>query len=149
MRLAIVGTRILACPGDKQRVTVRILQVLDRSHPDVVITGGASGVDTLAEYAAIMKGYTEENGRLIVHRPARRSFHGIGGYRHRDGLIAADCTHLLRLACRKATTYGSGWTADEAERLRKEVTREWACAPISPTAAGRLPSLPSPRMPSP
>jgi len=92
-----------------------------------VISGGADGVDSIAAQAAATYGYTEADGSLVVHRPAKKRFHGAGGYRERDGLIAADCTHLLRLSCMQATTYGSGWTANEAERLGKIVVRAQVC----------------------
>lgn len=56
-----------------------------------------------------------------------KRFRGPGGYRERDEKIAQDCTHLLRLACRQATTYGSGWTADRAEQLGRIVVRDSMC----------------------
>lgn len=127
-RLAIVGTRVLACPGDTAGVAALVRAAIARLSPDVVISGGADGVDGIAERVARDIGYREEAGTLIIHRPTVKRFHGPGGYQERDALIAADCTHLLRLSCRQATTYGSGWTADEAGRLGRIVVRRQVCA---------------------
>ena len=127
VRLAVVGTRVLACSGDRHRAARRVFQAIRRLRPEVVISGGAEGVDAIAEMVAISEGYGGR--RLLIHRPTTRAFHGPGGYRERDALIAAECTHLLRIACVKAKTYGSGWTADEAERLGRTVVRVQACPP--------------------
>jgi len=127
--LAIVGTRVLGCPGDVVRAIVRIYAAIDRLEPAVIVSGGADGVDTLAEQCAIERGYTEANGRLVIFRPTVKRFHGPGGYRERDEKIARHCTHLLRLYCRRSTTYGSGWTADRAEELGAIVVRHLVCEP--------------------
>ncbi len=127
IRLAIVGTRVLDCPGDKDRTSERILKAIRKLEPDVIISGGAKGVDSLAELEAALCRYSEAKGNLIIHRPTVKRFHGEGGYRERDELIARDCTHLLRIACKQATTYGSGWTANRAEELGKVVVRWNPC----------------------
>jgi len=125
--LAIIGTRKLGCPGDVVAAIVRIYAAIDRLDPLIIVSGGADGVDTLAEQCAIERGYTEANGRLVIFRPRVRRFHGPGGFRWRDELISRHCTHLLRIACRRSTTYGSGWTADEAERNGAVVVRHYVC----------------------
>ncbi len=127
VRLAIVGTRVLACPGDQDRARTRAAAAIRRLSPAVVISGGADGTDTLAEQAAVELGYSEAAGTLRIFRPRVRRFHGPGGYRERDEQIAQACTHLLRIACRQATTYGSGWTADRAEGLGATVVRYDVC----------------------
>lgn len=127
IRLAIVGTRVLAHPQDRARAARSIEYSILVLRPDVIISGGAAGIDRIAELTAPDFGFTEENGKLIVHRPTVKRFHGPGGFRERDGVIAADCTHLLRIACRTATTYGSGWTADQAKRLGKTVADYCPC----------------------
>lgn len=125
--LAVVGTRVLACDGDQAGAAWRIDSVIKALNPDVVISGGADGVDTIAEIVASSLGYWEDNGKLVIHRPTVKRFYGAGGYRARDIVIAYQCTHLLRLACRQATTYGSGWTADYAESLGRIVRRASPC----------------------
>lgn len=133
VRLGIVGTRVLACPGDAEAVVQRVRRHLDWVRPDIVISGGADGVDSIAERVAEVAGYSEDDGTLLIFRPTVRRFHGPGGYRERDKEIAHTSTHLLRLACLKATTYGSGWTADEAERIGRKVVREQVCGMESPS----------------
>lgn len=126
-RLAIVGTRVLACDGDVGRVAERVQRAIEKLRPAVIISGGAFGVDLLAEVVAKAAGYREDAGTLLIFRPTVRRFRGPGGYRERDLRIAAECTRLLRLSCRQAKTYGSGWTADQAERMGKIVIREQVC----------------------
>lgn len=125
--LAIVGTIVLGCRGDAARAAERARLAIVRLEPAVIVSGGARGSDTIAEQVAIALGYTEANGRLVIFRPAVKRFAGPGGYRERDEKIARHCTHLLRLYCRRSTTYGSGWTADRAEELGAIVVRHLVC----------------------
>lgn len=127
IRLAIVGTRVLDCRQDREKSRLRIWGAIETLRPDVVISGGAKGIDLLAAEVAVERGYSEDVGSLIIHRPSQNKFHGPGGYLERDELIAQDCTHLLRVACIAATTYGSGWTADRAAELGKVVVRWSPC----------------------
>lgn len=128
VRLAIVGTRVLACPGDRTRAKARAAAAIRHLSPAIVMSGGADGTDRLAEEAAAELGYSEAGGTLRIFRPRVRRFRGPGGYRERDEQIARACTHLLRIACRQATTYGSGWTADRAEELGALVVRHEVCS---------------------
>lgn len=84
-------------------------------------------MDSLARTIALLFGYSEDDGTMVIYWPTAKRFHGPGGYRARDAQIAEDCSHLLRLHCRQSTTYGSGWTADEAERLGRIVVRQQVC----------------------
>jgi hypothetical protein len=127
VRLAIVGTRVLACRGDQERAKARATAAIRRLSPDVVISGGADGSDKLGQEAAAELGYSEDAGTLVILRPRVRRLHGPGGFRERDEQIAQACTHLLRIFCRGATTYGSGWTADRAEELGAVVVRYDVC----------------------
>lgn len=122
--LAVVGTRVLACPGDPQRTGQAAAFAIATLKPDVVITGAARGTDRLAAAAARWCGYAERDGTLRIFHPASYAWPDL---RDRDGLLARQCTHLLRLSCRAATTYGSGWTADEAQRLGADVHRICIC----------------------
>lgn len=121
--LAVVGTRVLGCPMDQAVAEWKTAECIRWLNPDQVVSGGAPGVDTVAERVAADLGYSEAAGSLLVIRPRIRRWAGEGGFRWRDGLIAASCTHLLCLRCVQATTYGSGWTADEADRLGATVWR--------------------------
>jgi hypothetical protein len=127
VRLAIVGTRVLAHPGDRKRAKARATAAIKKLSPNVVISGGADGSDKLGEEAAVELGYSEEDGTLVILRPRVRRLHGPGGFRERDEQIAQACTHLLRIFCWRATTYGSGWTADQAEELGAAVVDYDAC----------------------
>lgn len=126
-RLAIVGTRVLACPGDSERAAMWMRAAIMELQPEVVISGGAPGVDTLAEQAAASLGY--EDYRVVVMRARVKRFEGFGGYRERNVKIAETCTHLLQIVCRQSKTYGSGWTADHAEKLGRVVRRKVVCPP--------------------
>lgn len=132
IRLAIIGTRVLDCPGDRDRARDRADLAIARLRPDVVISGGAPGADTIGEVAARLAGYDEADGTLVIHRPKGRGWPAL---RARDRLIAADCTHLLRIHCRQATTYGSGWTADAAGRAGKVVVDHLVCPPLEAPGA--------------
>lgn len=125
--LAVVGTRVLACRGDAERAGLRIRRAITTLHPVKIVCGGAKGIDKIAENIAIDFGFSEARGTLLVHRAQIAQFWGPGGYRERDGWIARDCTHLLRIACRQATTHGSGWTADKAQTLGRVVVRDSPC----------------------
>jgi hypothetical protein len=129
VRLAIIGTRVLGCPGDRERARARADLAIRNLHPDVVISGGAEGGDQIGQEAAEAAGYSEADGTLVIFRPQVRRWAGPGGYHERDIKIAWECTHLLRLSCRQATTYGSGWTADEAGRQGKVVVWHEVCPP--------------------
>jgi hypothetical protein len=136
VRLAVVGTRVLACPGDRERAKTRAAAAIKRLSPGVVISGGADGSDRLGEEAATESGYSEDAGTLVILRPRVRRLHGPGGFRERDEQIAQACTHLLRIFCQYATTYGSGWTADRAEELGAVVVRYDACNDRNQPSAG-------------
>lgn len=126
--LAIVGTRILGCKDDYRRSKARIERALSVLHPEIFVSGGAVGIDSLAESIARDLGYNEKAGTLIVHKPTTRKFQGPGGYAERNERIAEDCTHLLRLSCFLAETYGSAWTAQKARMLNRVVVDEVICS---------------------
>jgi hypothetical protein len=127
VRLAIVGTRVLAHRGDRERAKARATAAIVKLSPGVVISGGADGSDKIGEEAAAELGYSEDDGTLVIFRPRVPRLHGPGGFRERDEQIAQACTHLLRICCCRATTYGSGWTADRAEELGAVVVDYDAC----------------------
>jgi len=136
VRLAIVGTRVLACRGDRERAKARAAAAIKRLSPGMVISGGADGSDKVGEEAATEFGYSEDAGTLVIFRPRVRRLHGAGGFRERDQQIAQACTHLLRISCQQATTYGSGWTADRADELGAVVVRYDACNDRNQPSAG-------------
>lgn len=128
MRLAIVGSTKFTDAGADLIALQIIRHKLKVFAPELVISGGAEGVDTIAADAAHAMG-------LVVHEylPLHERW-APEGYQDRNRKIATECTHLLALRNYRAKnnkwgesspygTYGSGWTADEAERLGKIVER--------------------------
>lgn len=127
MRLAIVGSTKFTDRDAYAKAWDLIGAKLTELQPDAVISGGAEGVDWLASVYAQTMGYSLEAGaakRLIIHRPNNPRW-APDGYMVRNLLIAEDCTHLLAIRCKQATTYGSGWTADRAAQMGKTVWREY------------------------
>lgn len=128
-RLAVVGSTTM--PGERARRAALLLieracrRLAERIEAPggCVLSGGAAGVDTWArEVAAHRFGWFTWNGRFVEHLPAHPRWEP-DGYKVRNLLIAADCTHLLRIYRPGSRTYGSGWTADRAEELGKVVNR--------------------------
>lgn len=114
VRLAIVGSRKWTDAGEKI-ARWAISEALDRHRPAVVISGGAAGVDTWTEEAAKARDIP-----FVAHLPERNTW---PAYKARNLVIAQDCTHLVSIRSALSTTYGSGWTADQAEKLGKTVER--------------------------
>ncbi len=116
MRLAVVGSTNINL--DQKSIATTIIKgfILEYT-PERIISGGAVGIDVLAANAADYLGtptsiYFPKNARWEPE-----------GYKERNTTIAQDCTHLLCIRTQQSTTYGSGWTADLAERLGKTVWR--------------------------
>lgn len=125
VRLAIVGSTKFSNPAAYARARQLINVKIAELRPVAVISGGAAGIDSMAEEVARQWGYHEDHAekRLIIHRPRHQRWQP-DGFKDRNLLIANDCTHLLAIRCKQSTTYGSGWTADRAEELGKTVWRE-------------------------
>lgn len=85
--------------------------------PQLVISGGAIGIDSLAENEAVLL-----NMQTRIHLPENNRWEP-NGFKERNTKIAEECTHLLCIRTQQSTTYGSGWTADLAERLGRTVWR--------------------------
>lgn len=116
MRLAIVGSTNVT--DEQLKVAKALVQgILLFYTPETVISGGASGIDTLAEDEALLM-----NLKVVIHYPLNQRWEP-HGFKERNLKIAEDCTHLLCIRTRQSTTYGSGWTADRAEELGKTVWR--------------------------
>ena len=108
-KLAIVGSASLA--GNKEAVRI-IRKVLDRWNPELVISGGAVGIDTMAI------DIDEELGLdTWVFLPKAKNW--INGYRPRNLKIANACDALIRIVSSDSKTYGSGWTRDRASEMGK------------------------------
>lgn len=131
--LAIVGSRGVP---DYQSESI-IKQVILEHQPKMIVSGGAGGVDSAAARLAREMGIT-----LVQFLPSRKTWDSpvegdpveavtpegmdiivSGGFKQRNQRIANACDCLVRIASMNTKTYGSGWTADYAEKLGKKVTR--------------------------
>lgn len=108
VKLAIVGSTSLAGREDVYRV---IHFALVHSGAELLISGGAEGVDTMAAEVATMLGIA-----VHEHLPEGR---GWRFYQPRNLKIAQECDHLVRLVAHDSKTYGSGWTRDRAKEMGK------------------------------
>lgn len=116
MRLAVVGS--VNINQEQLSFAKAVIQgVLFYYLPQLVISGGAEGIDSLAESEAILL-----NLETRIHLPKNKRWMP-DGYKDRNELIAEDCTHLLCIRTAQSTTYGSGWTADRAEKMGRTVWR--------------------------
>lgn len=118
IRLAVVGsTKFSGDIGATDKAREIIVAALEYLNPDAVISGGAVGIDTLAANVARSRGI-----ELVVHTPTFPRWQP-EGYKERNIRIAEYCTHLLAIRHSDSRTYGSGWTADYAEKIGRTVYR--------------------------
>jgi predicted Rossmann fold nucleotide-binding protein DprA/Smf involved in DNA uptake len=115
MRLAIVGSRTFLNPLWEIEATEYITRCIKWFGPELIISGGAEGIDTLAVDIA--------NAYDIPTQEFLPDIFNWSGFKKRNKKIAEACTHLLCIRCENATTNGSGWTAEYAETIGKEVHR--------------------------
>ena len=117
MRLAIVGSVQLHEHPEAYQI---VYQAFERYQPTVLISGGAIGIDTMAEKEA-----KRRDVALLIHRPKIKAWlrGSEDGFWGRNRRIAQDCDGLVRIACSWSSTYGSGWTRDQA-RLAGKWTKE-------------------------
>ena len=85
--------------------------MLEGNRPELVISGGAAGIDTMAEEVATMLGIPTR-----IFMPEGR---GWPLYKARNLKIATECDHLWRIVSARTKTYGSGWTRDRAAEMGK------------------------------
>lgn len=122
--LAIVGSAprnglpAFACRNGMVIAAWIIEFVLRDQRPDKIVSGGAEGIDTLADLGA-----RKHHIDFKALTPAVRRWAGPGGFMERNVEIVDDCDRLLRICCAESRSYGSGWTADLASRLGRPVER--------------------------
>jgi hypothetical protein len=116
--LAIVGSVASAwnTRGFDQALGV-ITGVLTVINPGLVISGDSpkGGIDGAAERLAKRMGF-----EFKPYPPKTLDWKG---YSERNLQMAQDCDILVSIRSRQSQTYGSGWTADQAKRLGKQVHR--------------------------
>jgi predicted Rossmann fold nucleotide-binding protein DprA/Smf involved in DNA uptake len=131
--LAVVGSRDVP---DYQSASL-VKQAILEHKPRLVISGGAKGVDTVGVKTARELGIATME-ILPTHKTwdqpetgepqETATEYGLvvavsGGFKQRNTHIAEICECLVRVASASTSTYGSGWTADYAERLGRRVVR--------------------------
>lgn len=118
--LGIVGSReMLQGQYDAAANLVDVILVSSAIKYDgdiTVISGGANGVDTLAEESALRLKLS-----FVKYEPTTNTWGGVGGYKERNTKIALDSNILYCIQNLRAETYGSGWTYEEALRRGKVV----------------------------
>lgn len=85
--------------------------------PDLIISGGAAGVDSWAIEVARELGVPYDFRNYLPENPRWQP----RGFKARNLKIARTCTRLLAVRSVTSRTFGSGWTAIMAEELGKSV----------------------------
>lgn len=112
MIAAVVGSRLLR---NDPRVREIIDDFIDRYEPTLLVSGGAPGVDTMAEYVARQRRLMIE----VIHADWDRLGKGAGYAR--NGEIANRADHLLAIMIPGGSS-GTKDTIDRALRQHKPVT---------------------------
>jgi predicted Rossmann fold nucleotide-binding protein DprA/Smf involved in DNA uptake len=119
VKLAIVGSQLKAWPTRDLQAKARwyIEVAFKMLKPSVLVSGGASGVDSWAEDYADAYDIEKMILRPQVDHPDWEAF------RTRNILIANQCDQLVCIRSTRSNTFGSGWTANYAEDLGRKVWR--------------------------
>jgi hypothetical protein len=96
---------------DEARARDIIRDVLRRLSPSVVVSGGCAGIDQLAANEAQAAGLW-----VVECLPLAQAW---PQFKARNNDIARFCDKLVRIHEPTSTTYGSGFTRDQAARLGK------------------------------
>lgn len=112
-KLVIVGSVNLT--DEELDNAIFVIDNAIQAHRGPVGSGKAKGIDSVAENIAQIYGC-----EFVPFPPEKPSWYW---YKKRNEAMAQWCDVLLRVATRRTRTYGSGWTADRAEELGKEVYR--------------------------
>lgn len=116
MILAIVGSTDLTL--HQRQTAKRVIRGIIGLYVGVrVISGGAAGVDDIAESVACDEGCFMQSVRPKNQRWEPE------GFKDRNMVIAHMCDVLWSIRSEQSKTYGSGWTADYAQEIGKEVHR--------------------------
>lgn len=126
--LAIVGSTRFANPNAYALALPEIVLAVEALRPAKIISGEADGMDAFAKAYAVTRGIPYQG-----FPPAHPQWEP-HGYKERNMQIAAHCTHLLAIRCQASSTYGSGFTADQAETAGRQVRR--ITVPIAGMFAG-------------
>ena len=126
MKLAIVGSQAVN-RRQAEQAWVLIEGLIRIWDPDEIWSGGATGIDSVAEAVAmsydywtgpVIDGVDPPVGWFVTCLPEVKQWDPVGrkGYRARNIEIVHGVDRLVRVAKKDGQlTYGSGWTADYAE----------------------------------
>lgn len=117
--LTIVGSQNLTLHQELEVKSLCNKEIFDHQ-PTKIYSGGAIGVDTLAIKCA---NALEIPWEEIVPTDEDMLYEGFARYKPRNMKLAAICDRLVCIRSKQSRTYGSGWTADYAEKLGKNVER--------------------------
>ncbi len=109
---AIVGSVGLAGNTDAYAAIEKYIEE-SCNGDDVIVSGGAKGVDSMAVEKA------KEYG--LAYKEFLPSQQNWAEFKKRNLLIAQECDALLRIVAKSSKTYGSGWTRDRAKEMGKTV----------------------------
>lgn len=120
-------SRILTIVGSQDLTVEQVEKVIEICHsevrsyiPEKIYSGGAKGVDRIAiDVAGIYAVRWEE----FTPTEEDLSYVGFERYKPRNMKLAAICDRLVCIRSKQSRTYGSGWTADYAEKIGKQVER--------------------------
>lgn len=113
MKLAIVGSSELNSGQMTRQAAIIIARLLTyyKTMVYLVVSGGATGIDTMAAAYADVYGIKKS-----IHLPTARDW---PAFKVRNLRIAQECDCLVRIVRRDSKTYGSGWTLDRAKEMGK------------------------------
>lgn len=120
MKIAVVGSHVLTL--EETETAAFILDAIFCRYSNgqnVLVSGGAEGIDTMAENLTVVWGWCQPS---IIHEPENPQWEP-RGYKARNLLIAKDCDILICIKAKSSITHGSIFTAREAEKWGKPVRR--------------------------
>lgn len=97
-----------------------ITNIFIDKEPNIFLSGGARGIDIHSEMI-FRKLFPRKE--VYIFRPKNFHWEGTGGFKERNLKIAQTCDELVCIRHHKSESFGSGWTAIQAEKLGKKVTR--------------------------
>lgn len=116
--LAIVGSTKFAEDKLAHAVATNfITYYVELVRPTIIVSGGAIGIDTIADTIA-----KKMNIVMETFHPTNKRWEP-EGFKERNVKIAEFCTWLISIRHFNSKTYGSGWTADYAEIIGRPVQR--------------------------
>lgn len=126
MKLAIVGSRSLEGNAEAERL---IGELLDTCNATLLVSGGAIGIDRMAERIAKARGIP-----TLILKPATNRW-APNGFMERNKRIAEECDYLVCIMGVPVTSHGSAWTADYARSIKRPVEEYLITLPAAMTGA--------------